>query len=72
MGRVCEAVATLRDYIAYGPESRLTQQLATVMQGWQQEGSCAPSSGKGAAFLRYDPNSPAIVVPVKVMVFPPR
>src|SRR5208282_526522 len=37
-----------------------------LMRGWQNEGSCAPSSGTGSALLRFDPNATAIVVPVEV------
>jgi clan AA aspartic protease (TIGR02281 family) len=70
IGQYCEAVATLRDYIAYDPKNRRTQQLTTVMQNWQQQGSCAPSSGTGSAFLHYDPRSDAIIVPVKVNGLP--
>jgi aspartyl protease family protein len=65
-GHFCEAVATLRDYIAYDAENRRTQQLATIMRNWQARGSCAPSFGTGSAFLRYDPNSTMIVVSVEV------
>ncbi len=70
VGHYCEAVATLRDYIAYDPENRRTQQLSTLMRNWQQQGSCAPLSGTGSAFFRYDPNSTAIIVPVEVNGLP--
>ncbi len=66
----CLAVATLRDYIAYDPENRRTQQLATLMSDWQKQGSCAPLSGTGTAFLRYDPNSTTIIVSAEVNGLP--
>src|SRR6266446_1889881 len=50
-GHPCEAAVTLRDYIAFAPENRLTQQLTTLMRGWQGEGSCAPLSGTGSGPL---------------------
>jgi len=65
-GFPCEGVATLRDYIAFDPEKRHTQQLTTLMGVWQTQGSCAPLSGTGSAFLRYDPQATAIIVPVEV------
>src|ERR1700730_2971822 len=63
---------TLRDYIAFDPEKRRTQQLTTLMRGWQQDGSCAPLSGTGSALLRFDPNATAIIVPVEVNGVPAR
>lgn len=65
-GHPCEAAVTLRDYIAFHPENRPTQQLTTLMRGWQSEGSCAPLSGTGSALLRFDPNARAIIVSVKI------
>jgi clan AA aspartic protease (TIGR02281 family) len=62
----CEAAAVLRDFIAYDPEKRRTQQLDTMIRGWQQQGSCPPMSGVGSALLRYDPNATSIIVPVAV------
>jgi hypothetical protein len=50
-GHPCEAVVTLRDFIAFDPEKRRTQQLTTLMRGWQNEGSCAPLSGTGKRAL---------------------
>jgi len=50
-GHPCEAVVTLRDYIAFDPENRRTQQLSTLIRGWQSEGSCAPLSGTGSGPL---------------------
>jgi aspartyl protease family protein len=71
-GHPCEAVVTLRDYIAFGPENRRTQQLTTLMTGWQSEGSCAPLSGTGSALLRFDPNATAIIVSVEINGVPAR
>jgi clan AA aspartic protease (TIGR02281 family) len=71
-GHPCEAVVTLRDYIAFDPEKRRTQQLTTLMRGWQQDGSCAPLSGTGSALLRFDPNATAIIVSVEVNGVPAR
>lgn len=65
-GDRCEAAATLRDYIAFDPERRHTQQLTTLMRGWQKDSSCAPLFGTGSALLRFDPNATAIIVPVVV------
>ena len=65
-GYPCEAVVTLRDYVAFDPEKRRTQQLTTLMRGWQKDGSCAPPFGTGSALLRFDPNATAIIVPVEV------
>jgi clan AA aspartic protease (TIGR02281 family) len=61
-GHPCDAVATLRDYIAFDPENRRTQQLTTVMRNWQQSGRCPPLSGTGTALMRFDPNKTAIIV----------
>src|SRR5258708_22902294 len=71
-GHPCGAVVTLRDYIAFDPENRRTQQLTTLMRGWQSEHSCAPLSGTGSALLRFDPNATAIIVSVKVNGVPAR
>jgi clan AA aspartic protease (TIGR02281 family) len=71
-GHPCEAVATLRDFIAFSPERRRTQQLATVMSDWQRQGSCAPLLGTGTAFLRFNPNSTAIIVSAIVNGVPGR
>jgi clan AA aspartic protease (TIGR02281 family) len=71
-GHPCEAVVTLRDYIAFDPEKRRTQQLTTLMRGWQNDGSCEPLSGTGSARLRFDPNATAIIVPVEVNGVPAR
>lgn len=65
-GKPCDGVVTLRDYIAYDPENRRTQQLATVMRDWQTKGDCAPLSGTGTALIRFDPNGSAIIVSVEV------
>ena len=61
MGNFCDAVAILRDYIAFGPEKRRTQQLVTIMRNWQQKGQCPPLSGTGTALVRFDPNKTVIV-----------
>jgi hypothetical protein len=71
-GHPCDAVAALRDYIAYDPEKRHTQQLATMMRGWQRMGACAPLSGVGSAFVRFDPNTTVKVVSVLVNGIPAR
>jgi hypothetical protein len=71
-GHPCKAVVTLRDYIAFDPEKRHTQQLTTLMRAWQQDGSCAPLFGTGSALLRFDPNATAIIVPVAVNGVPAR
>jgi len=71
-GHPCEAVVTLRDYIAFDPENRRTQQLTTLMRGWQSEGSCAPLTGTGSALLRFDPNAAGIVVSVRINGVPAR
>jgi len=71
-GHPCEAVVTLRDYIAFDQENRRTQQLTTLMRGWQSEASCAPLSGTGSALLRFDPNAAGIVVSVKINGVPAR
>jgi aspartyl protease family protein len=65
-GYPCEAVATLRDYVAYDVHQRKTQQLATVMNDWQLRGACSDAFGVGRAILRYNTSNPAIIVPVKV------
>jgi clan AA aspartic protease (TIGR02281 family) len=69
-GHPCEAVATLRDYIAFDPEERHTQQLSTVMKNWEQVGGCQTMSGVGTAQLRFDPNATQIVVPVEINGIP--
>jgi Aspartyl protease len=71
-GHPCDAMTTLRDYIAYDPDNRRTQQLATMMRGWQQMGACAPLSGVGRAFVRFDPNATVKVVSVLVNGVPAR
>jgi clan AA aspartic protease (TIGR02281 family) len=71
-GHPCDAVATLRDFIAFAPEKRRTQQLATMMRNWQQSGGCAPLSGIGTALVRYDPNETVILVSVEVNGVPAR
>jgi len=65
-------VVTLRDYIAFDTENRRSQQLTTLMRGWQREGSCAPLTGTGSALLRFDPNAAGIVVSVKINGVPAR
>jgi hypothetical protein len=65
-GRPCDAVATLRDYIAFDPENRRTPQLTTVMRNWQQSGACPLMSGTGTAFVRFSPNGRVAVIPVVV------
>jgi aspartyl protease family protein len=65
-GHPCEAVATLRDFIAFDPENRRTQQLTTLQRDWQKQGSCDPLFGTGSALIRFDPNAPSIIVPVEV------
>jgi clan AA aspartic protease (TIGR02281 family) len=62
----CEAAEVLRDYIAYDPQKRRTQQLVTMIGQWQQQGSCPSVFGAGSAFLRYNPNQTSIVVPVTI------
>jgi hypothetical protein len=71
-GYPCKAVVSLRDYIAFDPEKRRTQQLTTLMRGWQKVGSCSPLFGTGSARLRFDPNATAIIVPVAVNAVPAR
>ena len=71
-GHPCDAVVTLRDFVAFDPERRRTQQLATVMQDWQTKGACTPLSGRGTALIRFDPNGMAIIVPVVVNGVPGR
>jgi clan AA aspartic protease (TIGR02281 family) len=65
-GHYCDAVLTLRDYVAFNPEQRRTQQIATLMRDWQQKGACPPLNGTGTAFLRFDAHAAAIIVPVSV------
>jgi clan AA aspartic protease (TIGR02281 family) len=65
-GHPCEGAATLRDFIAFDPENRRTQQLATIMNDWQKQGACVPLSGTGRFLLRYDPNSSIIIVPATI------
>jgi clan AA aspartic protease (TIGR02281 family) len=64
-GYPCEAVATLRDFVAYDVRERKTQQLATLMKDWQSRGACPDPFGVGRAILRYNTSSPAIIVPVE-------
>ena len=65
-GHPCDAVATLRDYLAYDQEKRRTPRLATLMRGWQQAGSCAPLLGIGSFYQRFGPNETVKVVSVLV------
>ncbi len=65
-GRPCDAIATMRDYVAFGPEQRRTQQIDTITREWQQAGSCPPLSGTGTAHMRFDPNASVIIVEVIV------
>jgi aspartyl protease family protein len=65
-GHPCDAVLTLRDFIAFAPEERRTQQLATLMANWQRQGACPSLSGTGTALLRFDPNVGAIVISAEV------
>jgi clan AA aspartic protease (TIGR02281 family) len=66
LDRPCDAVVTLRDYIAFNPQSRRTQQLTTIMEKWKAKGACPPLSGTGSVILRFDPKATSIVVPVEV------
>lgn len=62
----CEAIITMRDYVAFDHASRMTQQIRTVMRGWQAEGNCHEPFGSGSATLRFDARSGAILVPAVV------
>jgi aspartyl protease family protein len=72
LGRHCEAAATMRDYVAFDPEKRSTQQLTTIMREWQTQGSCDPLLGTGSALIRFDPKAPGIIAPVEVNGVPGR
>jgi clan AA aspartic protease (TIGR02281 family) len=68
-GHPCDAVLTLRDFIAYDAHARRDQQISTLMQDWQKQGNCPPLSGTGNATLRYNANAAGIIVPVEVNGF---
>jgi clan AA aspartic protease (TIGR02281 family) len=61
VGRPCDAAATLRDFIAFDPEGRRSQQLTTMIGNWQRSGSCPPLYGTGTAHVRYNQNARPVV-----------
>ena len=65
-GNPCEAVAILRDYLAYDSQQRQTQQISTVMGEWQKKGACPSLIGSGTATLHYDTHAGGIVLPVEI------
>lgn len=66
LGRPCEAVATLQDYVAFDNLERRTPALLGLMRDWQKQGSCPSPFGNGTTRLRYVRNLGAIILPVKV------
>jgi clan AA aspartic protease (TIGR02281 family) len=65
-GNPCEAIAVLRDYVAYDALNRQTQQISAMTSDWQKKGACPPQTGAGTALLHYDPRSGAIILPVEI------
>lgn len=65
-GYPCEAIGTLRDYLAFDMRPRRTQQIDTLMKDWQKQGSCAQLFGNGSASIRYSTRASAILVPVEI------
>lgn len=66
LGRPCEAVATIRDYIAFDSLERRSPQLLGLIAAWQKQGACPSASGNGIARLKYTRTANAIILPVKV------
>ncbi|WP_133218558.1 retropepsin-like aspartic protease [Paracraurococcus ruber] len=64
-GRPCDALLTLRDFVAFDPVQRRTQQLGTLMRDWRQQGGCPAPFGSGGAELRYDARAGAVIVPAE-------
>ncbi len=62
----CEAVNTLRDYIAYDQVTRRTPQLESLLEKWQKEGNCQSPFGKGSARFVYDRGAPSVILPVTI------
>lgn len=65
-GTPCEAVAILRDYVAYDSLQRQTQQISTLMSEWQKKGTCPPLIASGTATLHYDTHAGGILLPVEI------
>jgi aspartyl protease family protein len=71
-GRPCDAVLTIRDFVAFEPRQRRTPQVETIMRDWRERGDCPAPFGQGAAVTRYNPNAGAVVVPADINGIPAR
>ena len=65
-GRPCDAVLTIRDFIAYDPRQRRTQQVETILHEWRERGGCPAPFGQGASMTRYNPTASAVVIPAEI------
>lgn len=66
LGRPCEAVATIQDYIAFDSLERRTPALLGLIADWQKQGACPSAFGNGTTRIKYAKNTGGIILPVKV------
>jgi len=65
-GKPCEAIATLRDYVAFDALHRQTPQITTLTADWQKKAACPALAAAGSASLHYDMKPGVIVLPVEI------
>lgn len=66
LGRPCEAVSIMQDYVAFDNLERRTPAMRGLMRDWQAKGKCADPFGSGKARLKYERLGGGIVLPVTV------
>ena len=66
LGRPCEAVSIMQDYVAFDNLERRTPAMRGLMRDWQTQGKCADPFGSGKARLKYERLGGGIVLPVTI------
>lgn len=66
LGRPCEAISIMQDYIAFDNLQRRAPAFLGLMRDWQKQGSCPNPFGSGTARLKYEHRAGAIILPVTV------
>lgn len=66
LGRPCEAVATIQDYIAFDSLKRRSPELLGLIADWRKQGACPSAFGNGTTRIKYARNAGGIILPVKV------
>ncbi|MGV8995367.1 MAG: aspartyl protease family protein [Parvibaculaceae bacterium] len=66
LGRPCEAVSIMQDYVAFDNLDRRTPALRGLMRDWQTQGKCPAPFGNGKARLKYERLGGGIMLPVTI------